>query len=152
MRYQAALHPDCPIHREKITANQALTKVFYNDYEFKSRKPTLINKYNYNNNLTIVAQYSPLLPKNRNRIINRTFIGAILRLFVWIVQIGGCEGRWISMNICALFIIRIVNLLWNISLSSRSQSFSVFYNSRAFRCVVTSIVIRVLNPHPFELS
>ena len=44
MRYQAALHPDCPIHREKITANQALTKVFYNDYEFKSRKPTLIKK------------------------------------------------------------------------------------------------------------
>jgi len=44
VRYQAALHPDCPIHREKITANQALTKVFYNDYEFKSRKPTLIKK------------------------------------------------------------------------------------------------------------
>ena len=44
VRYQAALHPDCPIHREKITANQALTKVFYNDYEFESRKPTLIKK------------------------------------------------------------------------------------------------------------
>ena len=28
MRYQAALHPDCPIHREKTAVTQALSKVF----------------------------------------------------------------------------------------------------------------------------
>jgi len=28
VRYQAALHPDCPIHREKTTVTQALSKVF----------------------------------------------------------------------------------------------------------------------------
>ena len=59
--------PRLPCSQVKVTANQALTKVFQNDYEFKSRKPTLVKKYNYNNNLNIIPQYSPLLQATKTK-------------------------------------------------------------------------------------